>query len=67
MTLTKSIPDKELIQKGVDALIKELGHADAIRFLSMPREKREESVQRHRKWQSSLKKNDFFNEVFDDS
>jgi len=67
MTLTKSIPDKELIQKGVETLIKELGYVDAIRFLSMPREKREESVQRHRRWQSSLKKDDFFNAVFDES
>lgn len=33
-------------------------------FLSMPRDNREESVERHRKWQESLDQKEFFNDVF---
>jgi hypothetical protein len=64
MTMIKNIKDKDLIEKGTKILFKELGYADAIRFLSLPRDEREESVKRHRKWQESLDKNYFFEEVF---
>jgi len=64
MTHTKEIPDKELIAKGTEILFKELGYVDTIRYLSMPRAQREESVKRHRKWQESLDKNIFFDSVF---
>ena len=60
----KEIPDKELIEKGTEILFKELGYVNAIRFLSMPRDKREESVERHRKWQESLDQEKFYNDVF---
>lgn len=64
MTMIKNIKDKDLIEKGTKILFKELGYTDAIRFLSIPRDIREESVQRHRKWQEALDKNAFFDEVF---
>lgn len=64
MSLTKMMPDKELVKKVTEILFKELGYNDAIRFLSMPGEQRIESVERHRKWQNSLEKEKFFNEVF---
>jgi len=60
----KEMPDKELIEKGTEILFKELGYVNAFRFLSMPRDKREESVERHRKWQESLEQNNFYNDVF---
>ena len=64
MTLTKEISDKELMVKGADILFKELGSVDAIRFLSMPRPAREESLERHKKWQRSLDKKYFYDQVF---
>lgn len=64
MIHTKEIPDRELIAKGTEILFKELGYVDTIRFLSMPRAQREESVARHRKWQTSLDKKVFFDGVF---
>ncbi len=64
MTLTKEISDKELMVKGAEILFKELGSVDAIRFLSMPRPAREESVARHREWQRSLDKKSFYDQTF---
>ncbi|WP_291322552.1 hypothetical protein [Desulfonatronospira sp.] len=64
MTLTKEIPDRELIIKGTEVLYKELGYVDTIRFLSMPRDQRVESVERHRKWQESLDMKAFYDEAF---
>ena len=56
--------EEELIQRGVDALIRELGPVEAIRLLNMPRKKRMESVKRHRMWQKQLKRDEFFKEIF---
>ncbi len=64
MTMVKDIKDIELIEKGTRILFKELGYADAIRFLAIPRGVREESVQRHRKWQKGLNEKIFFDQVF---
>lgn len=64
MTMVKNINDKDLMEKGAKILFKELGYTDAIRFLSLPRDFREESVRRHRKWQKNLDKNTFFDLVF---
>jgi len=66
MKLTKIVPDNDLMKKGIEILFRELGNVDAIRFLSIPREKRVESVKRHRNWQQSLGKNAFFDEIFGD-
>ena len=66
MKLTKTVPDNDLLKKGIEILFRELGNVDAIRFLSIPREKRVESVKRHRDWQQALDKDAFFNEIFGD-
>ena len=66
MKLTKTIPDIDLMKKGIKILFRELGNIDAVRFLSIPREKRVESVKRHRNWQQTLDKNTFFDEIFAD-
>ncbi len=60
----KQTTDDELVRKAVDALVEKLGIVDATRFLAMPREKRMESVKRHRMWQSNLIKDDFFDKAF---
>ncbi len=66
MKATKTVPDNDLIKKGVEVLFRELGNVDAIRFLSIPRGKRVESVKRHRDWQQTLDKDTFFDEIFAD-
>ena len=52
------------MKKGIEILFRELGNVDAIRFLSIPRAKRVESVKRHRNWQQTLDKDIFFDEIF---
>lgn len=64
MTHTKEISDRELMTKGAEILFKELGYVDTIRFLTMPKDQREESVQRHRNWQNSLDQKKFLDEAF---
>jgi len=66
MKATKTVPDNDLMKKGIEILFRELGNVDAIRFLSIPREKRIESVKRHRNWQQTLDKDTFFDEIFAD-
>ncbi len=57
-------PEEELIEKATTILISQLGPAEALRFLTLPRRTRMESVARHRKWQQDLDKETFFDEVF---
>jgi hypothetical protein len=61
----KYMDEEVVIKKGMDALIKELGPVEAIRFINLPKKKRLESVRRHRKWQKLLNKDRFFDEVFE--
>jgi len=67
MSLTRTVPDDELVKRGIELLFRELGKVDAIRFLAMPRTKRIESVKRHRQWQDGLEKSAFFDEIFAES
>ncbi|WP_051434264.1 hypothetical protein [Desulfonatronum lacustre] len=65
-TMLKHTDETILLEKGTKILFKELGYTDALRFLSIPRDVREESVRRHRKWQDGLEKDTFFDEVFEE-
>ena len=58
--------EEAVIRKGIDLLIRELGPLEATRFVNIPREKKVDGVKRHRKWQEQLKKNEFFDAVFND-
>ena len=58
------LAEEATTKKGVEALIRELGPVEAMRFLSIPRERRQESVKRHREWQKTLDKKKLFDEVF---
>jgi len=58
------LPEEKNIQRGVQALMRALGPVETLRFLTLPRRRRLESVRRHRKWQASLKQGEFFDEVF---
>lgn len=64
MKTVKYMNEDVVIKKAVEVLIKELGPVEAIRFINMPRKKRMESVKRHREWQKTLIKQQFFDEVF---
>jgi hypothetical protein len=54
-----------MVEKGVRALIDALGSVEAVRFMTLPRARRIESVKRHREWQSTLNKDEFFEDIFD--
>jgi hypothetical protein len=56
--------EEKIIKKAMDVLIKELGPVEAMRFLTLPKIKRMESVKRHRNWQKLLNKDIFFDEIF---
>lgn len=64
MKTVKYMDEDVVIKKGIEALIKELGPVEAIRFITMPKRKRIDSVRRHREWQKVLNKSKFFAEVF---
>ena len=64
MNTVKYMNEEVVIKKAMGILIKELGPVEAIRFITMPKIKRMESVRRHREWQKMLKKDSFFDDVF---
>ncbi len=64
MNKVKYMNEEVIIKKAMGILIKELGPVEAIRFITMPKIKRMESIKRHREWQKMLNKNSFFNDVF---
>lgn len=64
MKAIKYMDEELVIKKAIDVLIKELGPVEAVRFITLPKKKRLESVKRHRQWQSYLDKGKFFAEVF---
>jgi hypothetical protein len=64
MRTTKYMTEEDVVRKGMEVLIRELGPTEAIRFVNIPKKKRLESVTRHRGWQKLLDKDDFFEEVF---
>jgi len=64
MKTAKYMDEEQVMKKGIEALIKELGPVEAIRFINFPKKRRLESVRRHREWQKLLEKDRFFDEVF---
>jgi len=58
--------EEVLVKKSLNILIENLGPIETIRFLNIPKEKRIDSVKRHREWQKMLDKEEFFKEVFND-
>jgi hypothetical protein len=64
MKNAKYMDEENIIEKGVDLLIKGLGPVQAIRFMNISKAVKMESVKRHRLWQKQLDKEKFFKEVF---
>ena len=65
MTKKAFLSEDQLIARAVNLLMERLGPVETSRFLSLPREKRIDSVKRHRLWQSRLAKDEFFTKIFD--
>jgi len=64
MSVAKYMDEEDVIRKGMEVLLKELGPIETIRFINMPKKKRIDSIKRHREWQKQLDKEKFFKEVF---
>jgi hypothetical protein len=59
------VDEEQLVDKAMKLLVDGLGPVETGRFLSLPRRKRAESVERHQRWQAHLDKEEFFGRVFD--
>jgi hypothetical protein len=59
------LKEEELVRRAITALLHALGPVEATRFLTLPRRRQVDSVQRHREWQKALDPKDFFDQVFD--
>ena len=59
------LQEDEMIRRAIHALMDQLGPIETARFLALPRQRRLDSVRRHRQWQASLDKDHFFAHVFD--
>ena len=64
MTTHTYLPEDEMIQRAMKALIAALGPVEATRFLTLPHRHRLEAVRRHQQWQDSLDPQQFFDQVF---
>lgn len=58
------LEEEEIVRRAVDTLMATLGPVETARFLTLPRRRRLDSVIRHRRWQESLDKDRFFDQVF---
>lgn len=63
MKKSKYLNENVMLEKGINALLNELGPVETARFLNIHREKRVESVKRHREWQKELNEENFLNEI----
>ncbi len=64
MKATTLLSDEDLVKKAAKILVDKLGEVEASRFFAMPKKRREETVARHQRWQKTLDRESFFNEVF---
>ena len=64
MKNVKYMDEENIIEKGIDILIKGLGPVQALRFMNISKEVKMESVKRHRLWQKQLDKEKLFKKVF---
>ena len=58
------INEDKLLQEAMKDLMDKLGPGEINCFLSLPVQKRVESVKRHHLWQATLDKENFFREMF---
>ena len=58
------LPEEVMVRRALEALLRALGPVEVNRFLTLPRQRRLDAVQRHRQWQATLDKDPFFDQVF---
>ena len=58
------LQEDEMVRRAVAVLMENLGPIETARFLTLPHARRVNAVLRHRKWQASLDKDRFFDQVF---
>ena len=58
------LPEDVMVRRALDALMSALGPVEMNRFLTLPRQRRLDAVQRHRQWQATLDKDQFFDLIF---
>jgi len=58
------LPEDVMVRRALEALMNALGPVEVTRFLTLPRQRRLDAVQRHRQWQASLDKDQFFDQIF---
>jgi len=64
MKTIKCLDQHEVIERGLQALYKELGPVEARRFIAYANTiPREDSVKRHRRWQAGLDKEAFVKKI----
>ena len=63
MTVQTYLPEETVVHRGIEALVKALGPVEAVRFLSLPRQRLLDNVQWHRQWQTGLDQKSFFDTV----
>jgi len=64
MKAARYLDEEVAIKRGVEALLRELGPVEAMRFLHLANKRRVDGVKRHRAWQKTLDKDEFLDEVF---
>jgi len=58
------LQEDEMIRRAIDALLRDLGPVETVRFLTLFQRHRMDSVTRHRLWQEGLDRDRFFDQVF---
>ena len=65
MKAVRYMEEEEVMKRGVEILFRELGPAEASRFINISAKgRRVEGVKRHRAWQAKLDKDVFFEDIF---
>ncbi|MBM3127878.1 MAG: hypothetical protein FJ009_04490 [Chloroflexi bacterium] len=59
------LSEDQVVRRALQALMSALGPVETARFLTLPRQRRLESVRRHRQWQARLERTRFFDQVFE--
>ncbi|OQY54068.1 MAG: hypothetical protein DRR08_14735 [Candidatus Parabeggiatoa sp. nov. 2] len=58
MKAKQYLPEENLVEQALVALMKALAPVETMRFLNLPRSRCLESVERHQKWQATLNQED---------
>ena len=57
------LPEDVMVRRALEALMNTLGPVEMIRFLTLPRQRQLDTVQRHRQLQASLDKDRFLDQI----